>query len=393
MFFFFVFFVFFSLCLDVPPPRDTINRWITPRPRGDNVTRDGIVLPNPMNLLPPAPRNENTTRAGVVLPNPMNLLRTARVPARDRIRAQARGRARIPTPAPDPDPDVAFIAAFPQPAPPTPPPAPVPAPPPPPALPPPRPLDDPHGEQPFQLPPLPLPIPLPRRLTAMYSAHRDVLETEMRLQNRRPPYDVNLRFTAHIEGLIHRHLQDENRGAIMNHEVIGYAFASHDYLRMDRLSRVRLNLIRLDIERSISVQHQQEMQNGFRQPDEPFYQHLCIVCYEGIGPQTEVMSTVCGHIYCRRCFTRLQNNCGHCRSNLLKPDGPFPIFFRFNNRNNAICRGCLVEYEENSPIFARRCGDTFCLNCFNSLGRECPGCGKSPAGWNDGIRIRTNFVN
>lgn len=59
----------------------------------------------------------------------------------------------------------------------------------------------------------------------------------------------------------------------------------------------------------------------------------CPICYKIFSsPRMIVMTSRCGHVICRNCFDKIEEDCPYCREFLNKLNDPIRVRFRFNKK-------------------------------------------------------------
>lgn len=157
-----------------------------------------------------------------------------------------------------------------------------------------------------------------------------------------------------------------------------YANRAHDYAALMPEDQVRLNIIRLEIDRiRIEIQRRGLAYNEPRR----LRQASCPICLNHFDHTAGSVTASCGHVFCNPCFARqlqeFHRRCSLCRG-LLRDIETVQLFFRYNYRGSIICRRCAVELDEDNPIFKTTCGEVFCQVCTNAMTRNgniCFGCG------------------
>lgn len=165
---------------------------------------------------------------------------------------------------------------------------------------------------------------------------------------------------------------------VIHPDIVAYASRNHDYGTLIPEDQVRLNIIRLEIDRiRIEVQRRSLMYDG------PPLNHRarCPICWNHFDPTVYIVSSACGHVLCNPCFVRqveYSSTCSLCRL-IVRGRDTTQLFMRFNYRTAIICRRCTNELDPESNVYQTTCGDVFCQNCtdrmMNAVNGGCYGCG------------------
>lgn len=169
-----------------------------------------------------------------------------------------------------------------------------------------------------------------------------------------------------------------DRNLIINPELVAYAMQRHNYAEMAPLDQVRLNIIRLEIDR-IRI----EMRRGLLQygnDDRTLTRPRCPVCLEEFNPHIQAMAAICGHVYCYTCQHQIilrgsPHYCAVCRSRMISLER---IFMRFAFNSQIACRRCSLIMTTDTVTYRFRCGDVYCRECtyllLNQPESTCYGC-------------------
>lgn len=207
------------------------------------------------------------------------------------------------------------------------------------------------------------------------------------------------------------YISDENgRGLLIDPDIVGYAYSVHEYRFMSPEDQIRLNTIRLEIDRiRIGMRRLNMLMHArsgfFESPttDENTQSAAnqtaseiisCSICFERFTTTTITIAPFCGHIYCRNCYNSCkstQNRCGVCTQNFRSAANYFRLYFRFNFQNKIVCRQCMIEFNKESEVRASRCGCVFCLSCYEIMGSVCYGCNAEYARAHKVINIHLSF--
>lgn len=149
------------------------------------------------------------------------------------------------------------------------------------------------------------------------------------------------RMRTHIDEFLAN--DPEQRGLVINPQIVGWAYGSHPYMVMASEDRSRLNRIRIEIERI-----QNEIEFGPVRHNE---YAICVVCFDDIRNISKTFSLlVCGHVHCQPCIDNIiavnrerrvqalregyaeviMNACGFCRRE-FEADSHRRIFFNYRD--------------------------------------------------------------
>lgn len=161
--------------------------------------------------------------------------------------------------------------------------------------------------------------------------------------------------------------------------MVSYAQASYSYATFSHNDQTRLNLIRLEVHRiQIGVRRQiLAIRSNNIDRMRPDSRASCLICHEPFLPSTEILTSFCGHVYCRSCYVRTLNStgrCGLCAQQLSTSGLNYRLYFRYNIDYKVICRQCVSPFTHDTTVVAFRCGDVFCELCFNMMTTKCLGC-------------------
>lgn len=185
----------------------------------------------------------------------------------------------------------------------------------------------------------------------------------------------------------------ESTNLFIDPELVGYAYAIHDYRQMDPKDQVRLNIIRLEVDRirigmrrlSLIVTMSEQNNNNNNTNDDielhpvqpvHFPKLSCAICFDIINAITHVIGVFCGHVYCSRYFNlckSLNRRCGVC----TRPLGDhYRLRLKFNEQEKCVCAfpHCQTEFDPQVNCKAIRCGCVYCECCFSQMTDRCIRC-------------------
>lgn len=176
----------------------------------------------------------------------------------------------------------------------------------------------------------------------------------------------------------------------INGELNAYIWHIPDYNLMPSADQARIDIMRLE-SRFMRFEQEDIALKSKEREGNVEKNIICFICFDKIQPNTNYNAFNCGHFICNDCF--LQNavyKCPTCRIE-NDPQSIMILRFRFNEKKNTICRICMIEFNENTVIYANRCGDVFCYKCFGILRDRCV-CGRPMSdGYNFAIRLYPSY--
>lgn len=148
-------------------------------------------------------------------------------------------------------------------------------------------------------------------------------------------------------------------------ELVSYAYRMHDYVCLSNADQIRLNILRLEVDRirielrrSMTVQGYTDMHPELPRP-------RCSICLETFNSTIVTVAALCGHVYCCTCYDRLSeeaaNACALCREGLQRT--ALRLFFRFDALGLVVCKRCGVVFNYDSLIATLVCGCVYCNDC------------------------------
>lgn len=175
-----------------------------------------------------------------------------------------------------------------------------------------------------------------------------------------------------------------DRDLIIDPDIVGYALRSHNYDEMSPMDQVRLNIIRLEIDR-IRVEVQRHLLRNLNDIDRSS-RPRCPICLDYMTPYTQATVANCGHMFCFPCIreTHTQSGpacrCPVCRLLIIDlMSSTYRVYLRFNFDMQIVCRRCTRLLTVDVHTFRMRCGDVYCRECVVILNAHrdstCYGCG------------------
>lgn len=194
-------------------------------------------------------------------------------------------------------------------------------------------------------------------------------------------------------------LAAQHRGLLIDPELVAYAYASHDYRVMTHTEQLQLNVLRMEVERiRIGMKRMTMLTRSTENVEVQLPQNrrrnaACAICFEEFSPLIITFAPFCGHVYCRSCFNackRLNNRCGVCTMS-FRTSNHYRIYLRFNYQARPVCRTCMIEITNDTPVRALRCGDVYCERCFLAMTDKCFACQGELGGSNRAIHLHISF--
>lgn len=148
----------------------------------------------------------------------------------------------------------------------------------------------------------------------MNSWERRIIDRERQLSS--VAQDIELK--GQIDEFLARPVND--RGLLVDPDIIGYAYANHPYMWMTISDQIRLNSLCLEIHRI-----KRAIERGEDQPNR---------CFDDLTDENvEAYTPEYGHMYCWECIYRIDNNgnshCSICGRRTLRRDHVRRCYFQY----------------------------------------------------------------
>lgn len=164
---------------------------------------------------------------------------------------------------------------------------------------------------------------LDTRESRLDSCERRIVDRERQLSTV-AVQDIDLK--RRIDQFLARPVDD--RGLLVDPDIIGYAYANHPYMWMTISDQIRLNALRLEVHRI-----KRAIERGDDQPDRQQLP-VCPVCFDDLTAENvEAYTPECGHMHCWECVYQIDNNgnghCSICTRRTLRRENVRRTFFQY----------------------------------------------------------------